>query len=259
MRRSWKKSIVNIFRHAEGFAENLGLRSIEIYSQVSETAVAVSITSRALKGAAGLPVETIGFVDQGVPEAEPALGLSVCQALVGHAGGEMRVNETRKQGFTIELEYPLVQEEVVSEGVAPARVSRARAGARSITALVIDDDTAAQDALLYHLAERGHKVIPVASLEEGLDLSERIPFDWVFCNVQMGRRSVLDVYRLFCSRVKRFIFLANEDVVIYNQEFFAGSDRAVLRKPIKGESIDRLLGALAGDPAQLSATKVSGS
>ena len=73
----------------------------------------------------------------------------------------------------------------------------------------------------------------------------------------MGRKSGLDIYRLFQSHVKRFIFLVNKDVVIYNQELFAGSDRAVLRKPIKGEAVDQLFEAPATAPSQLSASKVT--
>ena len=222
--------LVNLFRHAERLIEQQGLRSMEVYSHVLETAVAVSMTPAELKRVADAEDEAAGLDRQQGQETESALGLSICQVLIERAGGEMRVNEPGGQGFSIEIEYPLVQQ---AQQTAPQEPdARARPPAKSIMALVIDDDMGAQDALLYHLAERGHRVISVGSLDEGLDLSERIRFDWLFANIQMGRKSGLDVYRLFQSRVKRFIFLANEDVVIYNQELFAGSDRAVLRKPI---------------------------
>ncbi|MND04900.1 hypothetical protein D3C83_253940 [compost metagenome] len=37
------------------------------------------------------------------------------------------------------------------------------------------------------------------------------------------------------------MFLADARMVIYNQELFSGHDRAVLRKPVKGADIDKLL------------------
>ena len=158
----------------------------------------------------------------------------------------MRVHNNQGPAFSIEVEYPLAQPGDLQEPPPPLEVS-GRAVPKSIMALVIENDTDTQDALLYHLAERGHRVIPVASLEEGLDLSQRVRFDWVFCNVQIGRKSALDVYRLFQSRVRRFIFLADEKMVIYNQELFSGHDRAVLRKPVKASEIDRLFESRKGE------------
>jgi signal transduction histidine kinase/CheY-like chemotaxis protein len=249
--------LVNLFRHAERLIEQQGLRSMEIYSHVLETTVAVSMTPAELKRVGDAEEEAGGSSRQEAQDVESTLGLSICQVLIERAGGEMRVNEAGGRSFSIEIKYPLVQQ--AHETLAPAPDAHARPAAKSIMALVIDDDLGAQDALLYHLTERGHRVIPVGSLDEGLDLSERMPFDWLFCNVQMGRKSGLDVYRLFQNRVKRFIFLANEDVAIYNQEFFAGNDRTVLRKPIKGEAVDRLFEAPAAASPQLRVSKPTGA
>ncbi len=247
--------LVNLFRHAERLIEQQGLRSMEVYSHVLETAVAVSMKAAELKRVADAEDEATGFGRQEGQETESALGLSICQVLIERAGGAMRVHEPSGRGFSIEIEYPLVLQAQQTASHGPD--ARARNPAKPIMALVIDDDMGAQDALLYHLAERGHRVITVGSLDEGLDLSERIHFDWLFCKIQMGRKSGLDIYRLFQSHVKRFIFLVNKDVVIYNQELFAGSDRAVLRKPIKGEAVDQLFEAPATAPSQLSASKVT--
>ena len=247
--------LINLFRHAERLIEQHGLRSMEIYSHVLETTVAVSMTPAELKRVADEEDEAAGFAREEVQESESTLGLSICQVLIERAGGDMRVNESGGRGFSIEIEYPLAQQ--AQEASSPEANGPARSAAKSVMALIIDDDIAAQDALLYHLAERGHRAIPVGSIDEGLDLAERVAIDWLFCNVQMGRRSGLDVYRLFQSRIKRFIFLANEDVVIYNQDLFAGNDRTVLRKPIKGEAVDRLFEPPAAVSPQLSVSKAA--
>ena len=245
--------LVNLFRHAERLIEQHDLRSMEIYSHVLEATVAVSMTPAELKRVADEEEEDAGFDRDEAQETGSTLGLSICQVLIERAGGERRVNESGGLGFSIEIEYPLAQQ--AQEASSPEPSTSTRPAAKSIMALIIDDDLAAQDSLLYHLAERGRRAIPVGSLDEGLDLVECAPVDWLFCNVQMGRRSGLDGYRLFRNRVKRFIFLANEDVVIYNQDLFAGNDRAVLRKPIKGEAVNRLFEPPAADPPQLSVSK----
>ena len=228
----------NIFLNAERMLEERGLRAMEVYSHVLDRSVLISMTPVDLKHVSDLPNEQGSFGGERRSDGPSAIGLAVCQILIEKAGAAMRIKSGHDAGFSIEIEYPLAQPGDVEESTA---VSESRSAPKSLMALVIDNDVDAQDALLYHLADRGHRVIPVSSLEEGLDLCERIRFDWIFCNVQMGRKSGLDVYRLFQGRVHRFVFLADAQMVIYNQELFSGQDRAVLRKPFKGADIDKLL------------------
>ncbi|MDA1315758.1 MAG: GAF domain-containing protein [Acidobacteria bacterium] len=228
----------NIFLNAERMLEERGLRAMEVYSHVLDRSVLISMTPADLKHVSDLPNEQESFVGERRSDGPSAIGLAVCQILIEKAGASMRIRNGHDAGFSIEIEYPVAQPGDIEESGA---ASESRSAPKSLMALVIDNDVDTQDGLLYHLADRGHRVIPVSSLEEGLDLCERIRFDWVFCNVQMGRKSGLDVYRLFQGRVHRFVFLVDARMVIYNQELFAGQDRAVLRKPFKGADIDKLL------------------
>ena len=234
----------NILLNAERMVEQRGVRAMEVYSHVLDKAVLISMAPADLHHVSELPEEQESYAES--DGGEPIIGLAVCQILIEKAGANMRVHSGQGPVFSIEVEYPLAQPGDLQEPL-PIEGS-GRPLPKSMMILVIDNDAEAQDSLLYHLAERGHRVIPVPSLEEGLDLSQRVRFDWVFCNVQMGRKSALDVYRLFQSRVRRFIFLADEEMVIYNQDLFSGQDRAVLRKPVKASEIDRLFVA-RGDEA----------
>jgi signal transduction histidine kinase/CheY-like chemotaxis protein len=243
--------LVNIFRHAERMVEEQGLRSMEVNSHTLDRSVLVSMGPADLKRVADAADEGESFSDDQDENESALLGLSVCQTLIEKSGGEMTIEHGANRGFSIEIEYPLAAPDTREETPRNGREAPTRPATKSMMALVIDNDPDAQDALLYHLAERGHRVIPVASLEEGLDLSKRVQFDWVYCNIQMGRKSGLDVYRLFQKRVKRFIFLADEEMVIYNRDLFSGNDRALLRKPIKSSEVDRLFEALGVRPVRL--------
>jgi signal transduction histidine kinase/CheY-like chemotaxis protein len=228
----------NIFLNAERMLEERGMRAMEVYSHLLDRSVLISMTPADLKHVTDLPDDQESLAAERRSDGPSAIGLAVCQILIEKAGASMRIKSEHDAGFSIEIEYPLAQPGDIEES---ATTSESRSTPKSLMALVIDNDADSQDGLLYHLADRGHRVIPVSSLEEGLDLCERIHFDWVFCNVQMGRKSGLDVYRLFQGRVHRFVFLADAQMVIYNQELFSGQDRAVLRKPFKGADIDSLL------------------
>jgi CheY-like chemotaxis protein len=52
-----------------------------------------------------------------------------------------------------------------------------------LTALVIEPAEAIQTQLRGLLADRGYRVVPVNSSDEGLDLAQRLRFDAIFCSV----------------------------------------------------------------------------
>jgi len=236
-----------ILLNAERMVEERGVRTMEVYSHVLDKVVLISVAPADLHHVSELNDDEHAYSDRD----EPVIGLAVCQILMEKAGATMRITKGQGPAFSIEVEYPLAQPGGLQEPT-PSLEGSGRGWPKSIMALVIDNDADAQDALLYHLADRGHHVSPVPTLEEGLDLSQRVRFDWVFCNVQMGRKSALDGYRLFQTRVRLFIFLADEKMVIYNKELFSGQDRAVLRKPVKGSEIDLLFDARGGEVSALS-------
>jgi CheY-like chemotaxis protein len=185
--------------------------------------------------------------DESLHESErtdnpPGLGLAVCRSLIEGAGGSLRVDRGSSRGFCIEVEYPLARE---SWAVSPAaQVQDRRRPSSSATVLVIDDDRASQDRLLHYLTDHSHRMVIAQTVEEGIDLAERGHFDWVMCKIQMGRLSGLEIYNRLRSRAEKFVFLADEQVIVYNEELFSGKDRFLLRKPFRAADIERLLESL---------------
>jgi CheY-like chemotaxis protein len=176
------------------------------------------------------------------------LGLSVCRSLIEGAGGSLRVDRGTQRGFCIEIEYPLARE-AWSAAPAPAVQDRsARRTGSPAMVLLIDDDVATQDKLLHYLTERGHRTVVASSVEEGIDLAERGRFHWVMCKVQMGRMSGLELYNRLRKQAEKFVFLADEKVIVYNEELFSGKDRFILHKPLRTPDVERVIDGLEGRP-----------
>lgn len=229
--------LINILRNAEHFLETLGRQSLEIYSDVIETNVLITITP----GGNRAPVADESLHGERT-DNPPGLGLAVCRSLIEGAGGSLRVDRGSTRGFCIEVEYPLARE---SWAASPAaQVQDRRRPSSSATVLVIDDDRASQDRLLHYLTDHSHRMVIAQTVEEGIDLAERGQFDWVMCKVQMGRLSGLEIYNRLRSRAEKFVFLADEKVLVYNEELFSGKDRFLLRKPFRAADIERLLESL---------------
>jgi CheY-like chemotaxis protein len=105
---------------------------------------------------------------------------------------------------------------------------------------------ATQDKLLHYLTDRGHRTVLAASVEEGIDLAERGRFHWVMCKIQMGRMSGLELYNRLHKQAEKFVFLADEKVIVYNEELFSGKDRYILHKPLRTADVERVIDGLEG-------------
>ncbi len=57
-----------------------------------------------------------------------------------------------------------------------------RATHRVSTTLVIDADSGSQRKLVLRLTALGHRVVPVASADQGIDLAQRFRFDVLLCS-----------------------------------------------------------------------------
>jgi CheY-like chemotaxis protein len=234
--------LVNVFRNAERFVESLGRQVLEVYSDVLECDVLISITP----GGGPSSMASEALPDPERTEGPSGLGLSVCRSLIEGAGGSLRVDRGTHRGFCIEIEYPLARENW-SATPAPAVQDRGtrRTGAPAMV-LLIDDDVATQDKLLHYLTDRGHRTVLASSVEEGIDLAERGRFHWVMCKIQMGRMSGLELYNRLRKQAEKFVFLADEKVIVYNEELFSGKDRFILHKPLRTADVERVLDGLEG-------------
>jgi signal transduction histidine kinase len=155
-----------------------------------------------------------------------ALGLGVCRGIIEGHGGEFRVVRTAPGQARFDIELPVIEARQTSSG--PSQLSEA---IRQLTVLVVEPDGKVQRKLVEMLGNRGDRVVPVSSAEEGLDIVERLRFDMVICAVRLPGLNWVQ----FCERVRLrvggFVLLTdafNSDV----GRAFRNSEGYVLTKPV---------------------------
>ena len=168
------------------------------------------------------------------------LGLSVCQSLIERAGGSVQIERSATLGFRIEVEYPLSQDPwQAAEAEDHDTPSGVRVG--TVTALVIDPDAGVQEALIQALTEQSCRAVPADTSEAGLELAQRLRFDWVFCDMRLQPITAAEVYEQLRGRVERFVFLADDMSSSQDAALFQREGRAVLKKPFTADDLERLM------------------
>jgi signal transduction histidine kinase/CheY-like chemotaxis protein len=163
-----------------------------------------------------------------------ALGLGVCRGIIENHGGEFRVVRTAPGHARFDIELPVIEARQTANG--PAQLSEA---IRQLTVLVVEPDSKVQRQLVELLGNRGDRVVPVASAEEGLDIVDRLRFDMVVCAVRLPGLNWVE----FCERVRLrvggFVLLTdafNSDV----GRAFRNSEGYVLTKPVDETELHRI-------------------
>ena len=237
--------LLNLLQHGEQLLEGIGARELQVSTNLLERNVLVSI-GPSDDAERGEPEPHVAD-DERLLEPESSLRLAVCQNLIEGFGGTLRVENRARRGFRIELGYPLAADTLRRKQPSAPSLGANGVSVAAPTALVIDSDTSLQDALLYMLSERGYRVIPVSTAEEGLDLCRQAHFDCVFCDARPNGGG-LEVYDHIRSGIGRFIFLAETTLTVENGDS-PGKDCAVLHKPVDAAELDRLLESLSPEPA----------
>ena len=221
-----------LLRHALHYLGQIGGKSLQINTTRREHMVVVSLTplvrpDQALKS-------TLANRD-GQAEGGSSLGLSVCQSLIERAGGTLQIDRNSSLGFRIEVEYPLAEDPWQTGEDEDLLESPAGVRAGSMTILVIDADPKVQQTLVQYLSDQSYRAIPVSTPEAALEISERIRFEWVFCDLRLQPMSAVEMWQRLRNRVDRFVFLADEAALAQNPEIFSGEGRAVLKKPFSAD------------------------
>src|SRR5205823_4419396 len=110
-----------------------------------------------------------------------ALGLDICRSIVAGHGGELHVS-TSGQHSAFEIELPGVPAGQLAVKALPVEPNRP---VRRWTALLLEPEEFVERRVMEWLANRGYRVVPVRSSEEGLDLVQRMRFDVVFCSTEL--------------------------------------------------------------------------
>ena len=167
-----------------------------------------------------------------------ALGLGVCRNIIESHGGEFRVVRTSPGQARFDIELPVI--EARQSALGTSELSEA---IRQLTILVVEPDMKVQRQLVQMLGNRGDRVVPVASAEEGLDLVDRLRFDMVICAVRLPSLN----WVTFCERVRLRIggFVLVTDA--YNSDVgraFLNSEGFVLTKPVEEVALHRICRAV---------------
>ena len=186
---------LNLFVHAE---------------QSLEEALEKRITVRADKLANRVFIE-IGYTAplrrasaSEAPAEGGALGLELCRSIVAGHGGELRISSASQES-KFEVELPLVSlEELAAENASSAPA----VPARRWTALLLEPEEFVERTLVEWLSNRGYRVVPVRSSEEGLDLVQRVRFDVVFCSTHLTGLNWVEFFDRVRGRVSAFALLA---------------------------------------------------
>jgi signal transduction histidine kinase len=182
--------------------------------------------------------DTRGDSTDGDHTGSGALGLGVCRGIIESHGGEFRVVRTSPAQARFDIELPVI--EARQAGSDASELSEA---IRQLTVLVVEPDAKVQRQLVQMLGNRGDRVVPVSSAEEGLDIVDRLRFDMVICAVRLPSLN----WVAFCERVRLrvggFVLLTdafNSDV----GRAFRNSEGYVLSKPVDEVDLHRICRAV---------------
>ncbi len=224
-----------LLRHAQHYLNKLGGKSLQANTTLREKRVVVSISPLARPDQ---PLRS--SLAAGDREMDSSLGLSVCQSLIERAGGALHIDRRSTMGFQIEVEYPLVHDPFQTSGDdLDAPSASARAGL--MTALIIDPDPEVQRILVQYLSEQSYRAVPVSSGEEGVELAQRMRFEWVFCDFHLQPLTSAEVWERLRDRCERFILLTSDG---QNPDVYSGDGRAVLTKPFDSDDVEALIESL---------------
>jgi signal transduction histidine kinase/CheY-like chemotaxis protein len=224
---------LNLLVHAEQSLSDESEKSIIIRSSLVARRVLIEISYSGPKGVAD------PFV-QGAEDASGAAGLGICRSLITGHGGEIRLVQQAAGDPAFQVELPCAARAKPSGST----VENGRDGAHSLTALVIEPAEAIQTQLRGLLSDRGYRVVPVNSSDEGLDLAQRLRFDAIFCSVHAPGLNWVETAEQVRTRGGGFVLLSDS----YNADLstdFTGDRRFVLAKPLDEKQLDRVLEAMA--------------
>ncbi len=171
---------------------------------------------------------------EGLASTDPALHVdAVSRGIVNSQGGELRMSHTAEGVCRVELEFP----------IAPARVAAEGGIARAFTCLIVEPDADTREDLVRTLTQRGCRVIPAVSAEDGAGLVQRLRFDIVFCAVRLPGLNWIEFSESIRNEVGGFVLLTEA----FDFELSRGllsAESYVVSKPVVESDLDHVLAAV---------------
>jgi signal transduction histidine kinase/CheY-like chemotaxis protein len=230
---------LNLFVHAEQSLEDAPEKQISVRTDVLAKRVFIEIGYSAPLQRAGTNGHAPGEISASGEVS--ALGLDICRSIVAGHGGELHITSTSSGAHSVfEIELPGVPLDQLEVKAPPAEPSQP---SRRWTALMLEPEEFVERRLVEWLSNRGYRVVPVRSSEEGLDLVQRMRFDVVFCSTELRGLNWVEFFDRVRGRVTAFALLAEA----FSQDLsthFRGEGRYVFHKPIEPSQFDRTLVAI---------------
>lgn len=157
----------------------------------------------------------------------------VSRGIVHSHGGELRMSHSPEGACRLELEFPL----------APGRLAETEGAARAFTCLVVEPDSDGRKNLVRALTQRGCRVIPATTGEEGAELVQRLRFDIVFCAVRLPGLNWIELSESIRNKVGGFVLLTEG----FDFELSRGlldAENYLLSSPVSEPELDQLLAAI---------------
>ena len=168
-----------------------------------------------------------------------ALAMGVCRGIIQSHGGDFRLVRASSTQARYDVELPLVE----SRGNGLPANSEMRGASRQLTVLVVEPDTKVQRQLVQSLGNRGDRVVPISSAEEGADLVQRLRFDMAICAVRLPGLNWVEFFERVRHQIGGFVLLTDGfDTDLARA--FQDSEGFVLSKPLDEAELHRVCRAL---------------
>jgi CheY-like chemotaxis protein len=166
-----------------------------------------------------------------------ALGMAITRGLLQSYGGELRFATVRPGRYRYDIELPSVGTGGNEDGVGVGTMGALRG---TLTALLVEPELAVQRRLLGLFGEGNHRLVPVAGVEEAVDLCEKMRFDVLFCSVRPEGGTWAELFQRTHHRVPYFVLLEEEEET-EAAELLEGTTATRLRKPLEEAEVKALM------------------
>jgi len=220
-----KQILSNIIGNAYKFTEK-GFIKISAYSSDENDFFIITIEDSGI----GIEKENLKLVFEEFAQANEniekkyggtGLGLSICQKLISILGGKLNLQSTFGEGSKFEITLPLLFDtgtHTVEKTITPLHINR-----KSLTFIVIDDDTNLLNLTTGVLTQEKHKVLSFNRAMDALKTIKDTAFDFIITDIQMPE---MDGF-VFVEKLKN-----SPETPYKNQPIIALTGRTDLDMPI---------------------------